>query len=145
MLQGQNYNNHRKFDPKFHFVMAPLSFIVLVGTIIMVFGAVQSGENIWLSILSLLMSIVLVLAVLLVRVYPLRVQDRVIRAEQQLRHYVLTGQLLDPRLTLKQIVGLRFASDAEFPELSKQAVKENLTSEQIKRAIKEWNGDYNRI
>jgi hypothetical protein len=91
------------------------------------------------------MSIVLVLIVVMLRTYPLKVQDRVIRSEQQLRHYVLTGQLLDPSLTLKQIVGLRFAGDREFPDLCKKAVKEKLTGEQIKKLIKEWNGDTDRI
>jgi hypothetical protein len=145
VLQRQNYKNHRKFDPIYHFVLAPLTLIVLVRSIVLVIVSVQSGEIIWLSVLSLLMSIILILTVILVRIYPLRMQDRIIRAEQQLRHYILTGQLLDPSLTLKQIAGLRFASDKEFPELCKQAVKENLTGEQIKRMIKDWNGDNDRI
>jgi hypothetical protein len=144
-LQEQNYRNHRRFDPRFHYVLMPLSLIVLVGTVVAFINSVNSGETIWLSVLSLMMSIILILAITLIRTYPLRMQDRIIRAEQQLRHYILVGQLLDPSLTLKQIIGLRFASDAEFPELCEKAVKEKLTGEQIKRMIKEWNGDNNRI
>jgi archaellum biogenesis protein FlaJ (TadC family) len=145
VLQEQNYRNHRRFDPKYHYVLMPLSFIVLVGTIVALINNVNSRDTIWLSVLSLMMSIVLFLAVTMIRAYPLRMQDRIIRAEQQLRHYILVGQLLDPSLTLKQIIGLRFASDAEFPELCKRAVKEKLTGGQIKRLIKEWNGDNDRI
>jgi hypothetical protein len=144
-LSYSSYRNHRKFDPRYHFVLAPLSLIVLAGTVVAVINSVNSGEMIWLSVLSLMMSIILVLAVTLVRIYPLRMQDRIIRAEQRLRHYILVGQLLDPSLTLKQIAGLRFASDAEFPELCKRAVKEKLTGDQVKRMIKEWNVDNNRI
>ncbi|MDB5083472.1 MAG: hypothetical protein JWN30_358 [Bacilli bacterium] len=144
-MQNQNYENHRKYDPRYHFVLAPLALIVFVGTIVSVVSSVRSGEMIWLSILNLLIGIVLVLAITLIRGYPLRMQDRIIRTEQQFRHYTLTGQLLDPRLTLKQITGLRFASDQEFPDLCKRAIKENLTGEQIKRLIKDWNADYNRI
>jgi hypothetical protein len=145
VLQEQNYRNHRRVDPRYHFVLIPISLIVLAGTVVAVINSVNSGETIWLSVLSLMMSIILILAATLIRTYPLRMQDRIIRAEQQLRHYILDGQLLDPSLTLKQIVGLRFASDAEFPELCKKAVKEKLTGDQIKRMIKEWNGDNNRI
>jgi hypothetical protein len=144
-LQNQNYENHRKFDPRYHYVLAPLALIVFVGTIVSVVSSVKSGEMIWLSVLNLLIGIVLVLSVTLIRVYPLRMQDRIIRAEQQLRHYTLTGQLIDPRLTLKQIAGLRFASDQEFPDLCNRAIKESLTGEQIKRMIKDWNWDHNRI
>ncbi|WP_258881554.1 DUF6526 family protein [Paenibacillus sp. sptzw28] len=145
ILQEQNFSTHRRFHPPYHFVLVPLSFIVLVGTVILLINSFNSGEMLWLSVLSFLMSIILVLIVFILRIYPLKVQDRVIRSEQQLRHFVLTGQLLDPSLTLKQITGLRFAGDREFPELCRKAVKERLTGEQIKKLIKEWNGDTNRI
>ncbi|QYR22533.1 hypothetical protein KZ483_06070 [Paenibacillus sp. sptzw28] len=144
-MQEQNFSTHRRFHPPYHFVLVPLSFIVLVGTVILLINSFNSGEMLWLSVLSFLMSIILVLIVFILRIYPLKVQDRVIRSEQQLRHFVLTGQLLDPSLTLKQITGLRFAGDREFPELCRKAVKERLTGEQIKKLIKEWNGDTNRI
>ena len=48
------------------------------------------------------------------RMFPLQAQDRAIRAEENLRHYVLAGKLLDSRLTIRQIIGLRFAIDEEF-------------------------------
>ena len=144
-MDNQNYKNHRMFDPKYHFILIPLTLIVLAGAVVAVVSSVRSGSMLWISVLNLLIAIILVLSVTLIRVYPLRMQDRIIRSEQQLRHYVLTGHLLDPRLSMKQLVGLRFAGDKEFPELCKRAANENLTGEQIKQMIKEWTGDYDRI
>ena len=80
----------------------------------------------------------------LMRAFPARVQDRAIRAEENLRHYVLTGKLLDPRLKVSQIIALRFADDEEFVELTKRAVEEGLTNDQIKKAIKKWKADHHR-
>ena len=68
-----------------------------------------------------------------------------IRAEENLRHFALTGKLLDSRLTIKQIIGLRFASDAEFVELARKAAYEGLSQDAIKRAVKNWRADHNRL
>lgn len=73
------------------------------------------------------------------------VQDRTIRAEENLRHYAWTVNLLDAQLTMKQIVALRFASDEEFPDLCKKTVKENVNPEDIKKAIITWRADHNRV
>jgi hypothetical protein len=72
------------------------------------------------------------------------VQDRAIRAEENMRHYIMTGKLLDRQLTMPQIIALRFASDAEFLELAKRAIDEKLTNKQIKEAIKDWRADHHR-
>jgi hypothetical protein len=83
--------------------------------------------------------------VALVRSYGLKVQDRAIRAEERLRHFVLTGQPLDKRLRMGQIVALRFATDEEMPALAKRAAEESLTPKQIKEAIKVWKADLRRV
>ena len=70
------------------------------------------------------------------RVFPLKAQDRAIRAEENLRHFVLTGRLLDPRLGVKQIVALRFAPDDEFVALAVRAAGEHMAPDDIKRAIR---------
>jgi len=57
----------------------------------------------------------------------------------------LTGERLDPRLSIKQIVGLRFASDAEFVELARKAAAEGLPQDAIKRSVKTWRADHDRI
>jgi hypothetical protein len=79
------------------------------------------------------------------RQFALKAQDRAIRAEENFRHYYLTGKPLDSRLTTRQIIGLRFASDEEFPSLSVRAVEENLSEDEIKRLIKKWRPDYYRV
>ena len=79
------------------------------------------------------------------RIFPWKAQDRAIRAEENLRHYVLTGKLLDSRVTTRQVVGLRFASDEEFVALAQKAAEENLSEDQIKKAVKNWRADNYRV
>ncbi len=79
------------------------------------------------------------------RTFALKAQDRVIRAEENLRHFALTGKLLDHRLSLKQIIGLRFASDAEFVELARKAADEGMSMDDIKKSVKRWRPDHDRM
>ena len=81
----------------------------------------------------------------MVRTYALKAQDRAIRAEEQLRHFMLTGKPFDSRLNIRQIIALRFASDEELPALAKKAAEENLRSKEIKQQIKHWRADNYRI
>jgi hypothetical protein len=91
------------------------------------------------------MAVALLLLWFFARVFPLKAQDRAIRAEENLRHYVLTGRLLDSRLAVKQIVALRFASDGEFPELARKAAAESMPADEIKKAVKNWRADHDRL
>jgi hypothetical protein len=79
------------------------------------------------------------------RALALKAQDRAIRAEENLRHFVLTGKLHDSRLSLSQVIALRFASDDEFVELSKKAAEQNMKPVDIKKQIKNWREDHNRV
>ncbi len=79
------------------------------------------------------------------RTFALKAQDRAIRAEENLRHFAMSGKLLDPKLDIRQIIGLRFASDEEFLELEKKAVEENLKEDEIKKAVKNWKADTYRV
>jgi hypothetical protein len=79
-----------------------------------------------------------------IRSFPLKAQDRAIRAEENLRHYVLTGKLLDSRLRISQVIALRFASDDEFVALAKKAAEEGLNNDAIKREIRTWRADHHR-
>jgi len=81
----------------------------------------------------------------LARIFALKAQDRAIRAEENLRHFVLTQKLLDRRLTVPQIVALRFASDDEFAALAAQAAEKNLDPKTIKQAIQNWRADDYRV
>jgi len=79
------------------------------------------------------------------RGFSLKAQDRAIKVEENFRHYVLTGKTFDSKLTVRQIIGLRFASDQEFPDLAKKAVDENLSEKEIKKSIKNWKADNYRV
>ncbi|MEY2586833.1 MAG: hypothetical protein RLY11_682, partial [Bacteroidota bacterium] len=81
----------------------------------------------------------------MVRTYALKAQDRAIRAEESLRHFILTGKPFDSRLNIRQIIALRFASDEELPTLAKRAAEESMRSKQIKEEIKNWREDNYRI
>src|SRR6185369_5196323 len=102
-------------------------------------------ERLYSASLIAALSVGLVLLIVFTRNFPLGAQDRAIRAEENLRHYVLTGKLLDPRLTIKQIVGLRFASDAEFVELARKAADEGMEQDAIKKSVKNWRADHDRV
>jgi hypothetical protein len=96
------------------------------------------------AVLLLLTGIALAAGYFMFRTFALKAQDRAIRAEENLRHFVMTGRLHDKSLSIHQIIALRFASDEEFLALAEQAVKENMSSREIKEAIKSWRADYHR-
>jgi hypothetical protein len=79
------------------------------------------------------------------RAFALKAQDRGIRAEEKLRYFILTGKPLSSELKTRQIIGLRFASDEEFPSLVEKALKENLSEKDIKKSIKNWKSDFYRL
>ena len=79
------------------------------------------------------------------RMFALKAQDRAIRAEENLRYFSMKGKLLDHRLTLSQIIALRFASDEELLDLVDRTLNENLSNKQIKQAVKNWRADYHRV
>ena len=91
------------------------------------------------------MSFSVVMTLFLIRQFVCKVQDRVVRAEENLRHFVMTGRLLNPSLTMNQIIALRFASDDEFLTLCEKALEEDLSSKDIKLAIQKWRADHHRV
>lgn len=142
---NQNYANHRRIHPLYHFVFTLLSLGLVILSITQLIKSVQSGDQVLPAILFLLISISIVIVLIIVRTYPLKAQDRAIRAEENLRHYVLTQKLLDAKLTMGQITALRFASDEEFPTLCKKAAAEQLSPDAIKKSIKSWRSDNYRV
>ncbi|ANE49903.1 DUF6526 family protein [Flavisolibacter tropicus] len=140
---SQNYKNHRRFSPSYHFISIPVSAIVLVGAIVNLVHA--SSETVYSASLILVLTLLLISAFFHARIFALKTQNRVIRVEENLRHYILTGKPLDARLRMGQIIALRFASDAEFPKLAQRAIDESLSNDDIKRAIQNWKADYNRV
>jgi len=92
-----------------------------------------------------LLSVAIVLVTGFSRTFALKAQDRAIRAEENLRHFAMTGKLLDKRLTVSQIIGLRFASDGEFVALAQRAADEGMSRDAIKREVKNWRADHDRL
>lgn len=86
----QTYANHRRMHPLFHYVFSLLALALLVTSIIELIRSLQSGDQLLPSFLFLLISIIVVIVFVLIRTYPMKAQDRAIRAEENLRHYVLT-------------------------------------------------------
>ncbi len=143
MSEPQTYANHRRFDPLFHYVLLPFFLLTALGTGWHLFKA-PNLHNTWV----MLVAIAFVLLTLLVRGYALKVQDRLIRLEEQLRMERLLPTDLKariPELTVRQCVGLRFASDAELADRVLEALAEGLKDEGIKKRIHTWRPDTFRV
>jgi hypothetical protein len=145
VMMKQNYANHKRLDPRYHFVYLLLSLIVIVGAVIHLVQTLQQNVNPLSAVLLFLVSVLFAIIMSIIRSYPLKAQDRAIHAEEGLRHFILTGKRIDPRLTRSQIIALRFASDAEFPALCEKAAAEKLSNDAIKKAIVSWREDHFRI
>jgi hypothetical protein len=139
----QNFSNHARYVPMFHFVLGFL-LIVLLG---------RSARRVFVNfsadtLFEFLLVVALVLAAFYARAFALAAQDRVIRLELRLRLQALAPQLL-PRfgeLTSGQLTALRFAGDAELPALMQQVLDRKLSaSADIKRAIQDWQPDEFRV
>jgi len=141
MHQPQNYANHRQYVPLYHFVLAPLSSIVLAASV--VYAVLESFR--FVSILVCGISICVFLLVMLVRQFATRLQDRSIYHEENGRHMRLTGKPLDPALSLRQVIALRFAEDEHFPRLCEEAVKQKIAPDDIKKSIVRWRADHLRV
>ena len=135
---AQNYANHRQRAPLW-LVSAGLA---LVGFILVLFALRQPSV---VTAGLVCVSLSLVCAVLMVRGYALRLQNRVIRLEMQVRLAALGRGADLVKLEMPQIIALRFASDLELPALIDRALAERLSADQIKRAVTAWQGDYLRV
>ncbi|MFB7141502.1 DUF6526 family protein [Gottfriedia sp. NPDC056225] len=144
-MKQQSLDQHVRYHPLFHFFGAPLALITIIGSIVNLCIAIKNCDHIWLAVFILFTSLLLVISFLLTRMYSNKVQDRVIRMEENFRHFTLTGKPLNPKTTMGQIIALRFASDEEFVELSEKAVNEGLSSKEIKQSIKNWRADEYRV
>jgi hypothetical protein len=143
-MAEQHLKNHARLEPGFHFVVMPIAFLTLIGSVYHLFQAWGTQTQYAASLLSAT-NLALCGAAFYARMFALKAQDRVIRLEERLRAKELTGNDLDARLTMRQIIGLRFASDAEWPELAERAVSEGLSERQIKEAVRNWRADTYRV
>lgn len=138
----QNFANHTRLDPLFHFFVLPVFLITFIVTVVLL---VQHPG--WLPAWRVVVALALLLAVLKMRMYALKVQDRVIRLEERLR---LAGLMPSQRaqimlLSEDQLIGLRFAADEEVVALAGRAATEKLGRKDIKKAVKNWRGDHWRV
>jgi hypothetical protein len=141
--EPQTLKNHTRFDPAFHFFLAPLSLLFVVDAIVRI---VRTPD--WDHIVRLLAAVFAFVALLKLRLYANKVQDRVIRLEERLRMKELLPPALQariPELTEGQLIGLRFASDAELPDLVAKTLQGNWKRKQIKEAVHNWRPDYFRV
>jgi len=140
---SQDYRTHRRWDPWYHFFAAP---VLSIAVIVALWRAIKSPSawTIWEAVVAAAIAVVAFKA----RVFALRAQDRIIRLEERLR---LAGLLAEPlrgripELAPGQLIGLRFASDAEVGGLVQEALDEGLTGEQIKKRVKTWRADFLRV
>jgi len=144
-MSTQNYANHRRTVAPFHFVLLPVLLLTVIGSIVNLYQSWGDHERIYSASLITVLAICGLLTALFGRMFALKAQDRAIRAEENLRHFAMTGKLLDPRLTVRQIIGLRFASDAEFVALAGRTAAEGLSEDAIKQAVKDWRADEYRV
>jgi hypothetical protein len=143
----QNFANHRRFVPLYHFVAPLILLLNLLWALVRIYHAWRGGGRFdrCNSIVELLVAAALVILWSYLRIFPLTVQDRVIRAEMRAR----LGELLpvDQRariaeLTVGQLIALRFASDEELPALTRKVLDEKILSrDEIKRQIQNWKAD----
>jgi hypothetical protein len=142
-MTPQSFKNHTRMVPLFHYVTFTLLLAVLVGSIINLVNSAHA--NLYSASLLVVLTIAVIFTTFFARSFALKAQDRAIRAEENLRYFVLTGKLFDARLRTSQIIALRFAPDEELVALAKRAVEENLDAKAIKMAIQNWKGDYHRV
>jgi hypothetical protein len=139
----QNFSHHTRWDPVFHFFILPVFAITLIMTIVHLVRR-PGLHSAWLIVVI----IAAIPAIFKIRMYALKVQDRVIRLEERLRLAILIDPSLRSQiavLTESQLVALRFACDAELPALAARAINEKLPNAEIKKSIQNWRPDYWRV
>ena len=141
----QSYASHVQLVPLYHMYGFGLLVLTLIGAGVNLYESFRHSEGLYSASLIFVLTLLVVLVGYFARAFALRAQDRVIRVEEQLRHYLLTSKPLDSRLTVPQIIGLRFASDEEFPALAARAAGEGLSKDDIKKAVRTWRADHYRV
>lgn len=146
----QTFANHTRFDPTFHFFLVPVFTLGLVMALIHFFAHLRESDfrDNFHSALLILLAVAFLVLIFKTRLYALKLQDRVIRLEERLRLTQLLPEPLRsrvPELTESQLCGLRFASDAELPQLTTRALNEKLSRKDIKTSIQNWRPDYWRV
>jgi hypothetical protein len=144
-MEEQSFKNHAKLVPAYHFALSLLLLLTFIGSLVNLYYSWSDPERLYSAALIVAILVALFITFIFMRTFPLKAQDRAIRAEESLRYFILTGKRIDSRLTMQQIIGLRFASDGEFAQLAQKAADENLSSKAIKQMVKSWRPDHDRL
>jgi hypothetical protein len=144
-MKEQNFKNHTRLIFMYHGVTLLAAAVAWALALFYFIDVVKDGGSMKLPLMLLLATTSIVSIALFARSFALKAQDRAIRAEENFRHFILTGKPFDGRVNIGQIIALRFASDGEFPELAKKAAEENLDGKTIKGSIKNWRADHHRV
>jgi hypothetical protein len=144
-MKVQSYKHHTRYVPVYHFFVSTIVILCLAGSAWNLVKAYQHHSGRLVAAIIFGLSYACLITLWYARSFALGAQDRAIRAEENLRHFALTGKLLDKRLRKSQIVALRFADDAEFISLAEKAANENMKPRDIKKAIINWRADHQRI
>jgi Family of unknown function (DUF6526) len=144
-MEQQNFKNHTRYVLMYHVILYLILTFCLILAIWNLWRAWEhhSGRLVATTLFGLVVA-----AFILAwygRVFALKAQDRAIRAEENLRHFALTGKLLDKRLHLSQIIALRFTDDSEFIDLAAKAANDRMKAIDIKKAIQNWKADWHRV
>lgn len=141
-MKEQKYTNHGRYVFVWHVLTGLAVIALLIGSIVNLIHF--ANDNFYSASLLVLVSLILCSIFWYARAFALKVQDRAIRAEENFRHFILTGKPLNGRLKMQQIIALRFAEDEELPDLAKKAAEEGMSNKGIKLAIKKWRADHYR-
>jgi hypothetical protein len=145
-MKSQNYKNHIHYYPPHHFLFYG-SIMVLFGISISCFFKTDDTKLIW-GMISILIAVITWLSFMLRQHYALGNQNRIARLELRFRYYTLTHkhfEEIEQQLSLPQVLALRFASNEELPNLIERTIKEDLSPDEIKKAVKIWLPDYMRV
>jgi hypothetical protein len=143
-MASQNYQNHVQRVPVFIALLIVL-LLTVIGAMVNLWQSLGNHQRLYSASLILVLAVCLFVAALYARTFALKAQDRAVRAEENLRHFALTGKLIDPRCTLRQVIALRFAPDEEFVALARQAAEQGMAPDAIKRAVRNWRPDTYRV
>jgi hypothetical protein len=140
---AQSFQNHSRFVPAFHYFVLPMLVVNFVWHVMQMVRHFDAG-----TVIGSLTAFALIVLAFTARGFALTVQDRVIRLEMRLRLQQLLSSDLRARIpdfTASQLVALRFASDAELPDLARKVLDEKITDRKsIKQLVKAWQPDYLR-
>ncbi len=143
-MNEQNYANHPRYVTGFHFILSSILIIGVILSVVNLWLRWSANQEIMTPILVVLLFTAGFFNFWFIRLFPIKAQDRAIRAEENFRYFILAHKPMDSRITMSQVVALRFAPDDELLALADRAVNENLSAKEIKQAIKQWRPDNHR-